>query len=157
MCVCALLLSHVQLFVIPWTCSLPVSSIHGIFQARILEWVAISFSRNLPYPGMELTSLVSPALAGRLFTTESPEKPIFSYINTQTQAHTHRDIHPELLLDSLVQNHTLNNSQSDSPPLNQFIQLEENLKTIQNDVIFLNVLIIKLIKIIILLRSSEHP
>ena len=27
-------------------CSLPGSSIHGIFQARILEWVAISFSRG---------------------------------------------------------------------------------------------------------------
>ena len=26
-------------------CSLPGSSVHGIFQARILEWVAISFSR----------------------------------------------------------------------------------------------------------------
>ena len=29
----------------PMDCSLPGSSIHGIFQARILEWVAISFSR----------------------------------------------------------------------------------------------------------------
>ena len=28
----------------PMDCSLPGSSIHGIFQARILEWVAISFS-----------------------------------------------------------------------------------------------------------------
>ena len=28
-------------------CSLPVSSIHGIFQARVLEWVAISFSRGI--------------------------------------------------------------------------------------------------------------
>ena len=27
-------------------CSLPVSSIHGIFQARILEWITISFSRG---------------------------------------------------------------------------------------------------------------
>ena len=27
-------------------CSLPGSSIHGIFQARILEWIAISFSRR---------------------------------------------------------------------------------------------------------------
>ena len=27
-------------------CSLPGSSIHGIFQARVLEWVAISFSRG---------------------------------------------------------------------------------------------------------------
>ena len=29
----------------PIDCSLPGSSIHGIFQARVLEWVAISFSR----------------------------------------------------------------------------------------------------------------
>ena len=28
----------------PMDCSLPGSSVHGIFQARILEWVAISFS-----------------------------------------------------------------------------------------------------------------
>ena len=41
------LLSRVQLFVTPWTdYSLPGSSIHGIFQARILDWVAISFSRR---------------------------------------------------------------------------------------------------------------
>ena len=31
----------------PMDCSLPGSSVHGIFQARILEWVAISFSRSL--------------------------------------------------------------------------------------------------------------
>ena len=30
----------------PMDCSLPGSSIHGVFQARILEWVAISFSRG---------------------------------------------------------------------------------------------------------------
>ena len=28
-------------------CSLPGSSVHGIFQARVLEWVAIAFSRPL--------------------------------------------------------------------------------------------------------------
>ena len=28
-------------------CSLPSSSVHGIFQARVLEWVAISFSRGI--------------------------------------------------------------------------------------------------------------
>ena len=40
-----LLFSHsVQLFVTLWTCSLPSSTVHGILQARILEWVAISFS-----------------------------------------------------------------------------------------------------------------
>ena len=30
----------------PINCSLPSSSIHGIFQTRVLEWVAISFSRG---------------------------------------------------------------------------------------------------------------
>ena len=30
----------------PMDCSLPGSSVHGIFQARVLEWVAISFSRG---------------------------------------------------------------------------------------------------------------
>ena len=31
-------------------CSPPGSSVHGIFQARILEWVAISFSSNASGP-----------------------------------------------------------------------------------------------------------
>ena len=34
----------------PKDCSLPGSSIHGIFQARVLEWVAISFSRESSWP-----------------------------------------------------------------------------------------------------------
>ena len=33
---------------IPMDCSLPDSSVHGIFQARVLEWVVISFSRAPP-------------------------------------------------------------------------------------------------------------
>ena len=33
----------------PMDCSLLGSSVHGIFQARVLEWVAIAFSENLPY------------------------------------------------------------------------------------------------------------
>ena len=47
-------LSRVRLFVPPpptMDCSLPGSSIHGIFQARVLEWVAISFSRASSQPG----------------------------------------------------------------------------------------------------------
>ena len=41
-------------------CSLPGSSVHGIFQARILEWVAISFSRRSSHPGDQtLVSYVS--------------------------------------------------------------------------------------------------
>jgi len=34
----------------PMDCSLPGSSIHGIFQARVLEWGAIAFSALPPYP-----------------------------------------------------------------------------------------------------------
>ena len=33
----------------PMDCSLPASSVHGIFQARILEWVAIAFSKSIHY------------------------------------------------------------------------------------------------------------
>ena len=34
----------------PMDCSLPGSSVHGIFQARVLEWVVISFSRGSSQP-----------------------------------------------------------------------------------------------------------
>ena len=37
----------------PMDCNLSGSSVHGIFQARVQEWVAISFSRDLPHPGIE--------------------------------------------------------------------------------------------------------
>ena len=58
----------------PIDCSPPVSSVHGISQARKMEWVAISFSRGIsPHPGIEP---VSPALAGRFFKTEPPGKPL---------------------------------------------------------------------------------
>ena len=57
----------------PMDCSLPGSSRHGVFQARILEQVAISYSRGLPDPGIEP---MSPALAGRFFTTVPPGKPL---------------------------------------------------------------------------------
>jgi len=34
----------------PMDCSLPGSSFHGIFQARVLEWGASAFSRKTIYP-----------------------------------------------------------------------------------------------------------
>ena len=101
-------LSRVRLLATPrMDCSSPGSSVHGIFQARVLEWGAIAFSRmhaqlcpalcdpmdcsppgssvhqvsqarilqgNLPNPGIEPISSVSPALAVRFFTTEPPGK-----------------------------------------------------------------------------------
>ena len=42
--------TRVQLFVTLWTCSLPGSSVRGILQAKILEWVVISFSRRSSQP-----------------------------------------------------------------------------------------------------------
>ena len=37
----------------PMDCSLPGSSVHGIFQARVLEWVPFPFPGDLPDPGIE--------------------------------------------------------------------------------------------------------
>ena len=51
----------------PVDCSLPGSSLHGILQARILEWVAISFPRDCPDPGIKPGS---PALQADALTSE---------------------------------------------------------------------------------------
>ena len=52
-------------------CSPPGSSVHAVLHERILESVAISFFKDLPNPGIELTSLMSPALASEFFTTST--------------------------------------------------------------------------------------
>ena len=54
-----------------WTVAHQAPLSVGTLQARILEWVAILFSRDLPHPGIELTFLMSPALAGRFFATST--------------------------------------------------------------------------------------
>ena len=56
-------------------CSPQSFSVYGISQARILEWVAISFSRESSQSRIEHLSLESPALAGRFFTIEPLRKP----------------------------------------------------------------------------------
>ena len=45
-CCCCLVAQTSLTFATPWTVAQPGSSLHGIFQARILEWVAILFSRG---------------------------------------------------------------------------------------------------------------
>ena len=52
-------------------CNPQGSSVHGILQARILEWVACPPPGDLPNPGIEPMSLMAPALAGRFFTTSA--------------------------------------------------------------------------------------
>ena len=65
--------SRVQLSCGPVDCSPPGSSVHGISQARILEWITISPSPgDLPNPRMEITP---PAWQVDSFTPEPPGKP----------------------------------------------------------------------------------
>ena len=75
-CHCCFIVS--DSFVTPMNYSPPGPSVHGIPQARILEWVAISFSRGSSDPGIKLTS---PELAGNYFTTEPPGKPLRVFLN----------------------------------------------------------------------------
>ena len=59
----------------PVDCSLPGSSVQGISQERILEWVTSSSSMDLLDPLVEPASPVAPASAGGFFTAEPPGKP----------------------------------------------------------------------------------
>ena len=65
----------------PMDCSPPGSSVHGILQARILEWVTISFSRDLPSPGIEPRS---PTLQADALASEPPGKPHASKVMLKT-------------------------------------------------------------------------
>ena len=81
-CVCVLVAQSYLTLCNNMDCSLPGSFIHGILQARILERVAISFSRDLPNPGIEPRS---PALQADSLPSEPPGKPPFRCICTQTR------------------------------------------------------------------------
>ena len=72
-------LLSVRFFGIPWTVAHQDSLSMEFSKARILEWVAISSSRDLPDPDIELAS---PALAGGFFfTTELPAKSLDEYLD----------------------------------------------------------------------------
>ena len=59
-------------------CSLPGSSVHGILQARILDWVAMPSSRGSSLPRDQTLSLSFPALAGRFFTTRATWEALYT-------------------------------------------------------------------------------
>ena len=68
------MLNHLELCLTLWdpmVCSPPGSSVHGILQARILEWVAIPSSRGSSWPRDQAVSLTSQALAGGFFTASA--------------------------------------------------------------------------------------
>ena len=60
----------------PLDCNPPGSSVHGMFQAKILELAAISYSRGSSWP-RDLTCIsVFSVLAGEFFTPVPPGKPL---------------------------------------------------------------------------------
>ena len=73
LCVCAMLLQLCRTFCYPMYYSSPESPAQGIFQARILK-----FPGELPDPGIEPMSLMSPALAGMFSTSRTTEEAIVS-------------------------------------------------------------------------------
>ena len=75
-CVCVCLVAKSCLVLCDsMDCSLPGSSVHGICQVRILEWVVFPFSRDFANPRIKPTS---PELAGGFFTTEPLGRPMIS-------------------------------------------------------------------------------
>ena len=66
LCCCCLVAKSCPTLLRPRGLQLASSSVHGISQARTLEWAAISSSRGPPHPGIESAS---PALAGRIVAT----------------------------------------------------------------------------------------
>ena len=84
-------------------CSPPGSSVHGILQARILEWVAIPFSRRSSLP--RDWTWVSP-MAGRFFTIWANREVHFSllmFTHRSTQANLFNGI-------NLLSHHIVNNT-----------------------------------------------
>ena len=70
-CLCCLVSKSCPTLCNPMDCSPPGSFIHGISQARILVWVAISFSRG---SSQSRDQAHISCLAGGFFTTEAPRK-----------------------------------------------------------------------------------
>ena len=64
-------------------CDPPVSSVHGVLWTRILEWVAISFSKGSSYPGIELQS---PTLQVDSLLTEPSGKPCYVENNMNVES-----------------------------------------------------------------------
>ena len=72
-CGCVCLVALCLTLCDPMNCSLPGSSVHGISQARIPEWLLFPPPRDLLNPGIESESPASPAMQADSFTAEPPE------------------------------------------------------------------------------------
>ena len=70
--------SHVRLCD-PVDCSSPGSSVHGILQATVLRWFAMTSSRRSSWPRNQTCISCNPCIAGGLSTAEPPGKPSFQF------------------------------------------------------------------------------
>ena len=88
--------------------SLPGSSVHGISQARILEWVAVSFSNVGPFSSVQFSSVAQscPTLCDPV-NRSMPGLPVHHQLPEFTQTHVHR------VSDAIQPSHPLS---SPSPP-----------------------------------------
>ena len=80
------MLSHVCLFVTPWTvpCQVPLSM--KFFRQEYWSGLPFPTPGDLPNPGTEPMSPASPALAGGFFTTEPPGKPLLGSYPTRIKS-----------------------------------------------------------------------
>ena len=76
MCVCACVLTLVQLFAIPWTVAHQASLSMGFPRQEYWSGLPFSTPEDLPNPGIEPASFLSPALQADALTSEPPGKPI---------------------------------------------------------------------------------
>ena len=73
----------------PMHCSPPGSSVYGIVQARILDWLPFPSPGDLPDPGIKLISPESPALQTDSLPTEPSRKPVATCSPCFTTLHRH--------------------------------------------------------------------
>ena len=78
----------------PMDCNPPDSSVHGIFQTRMLEWVAISYFKESSWPRDWTIPSVSPALQEDSLPAEPSGKP--HCVNNQQQFHSSQLTDPEV-------------------------------------------------------------
>ena len=97
-------LSHVWLFCNPRDCRPPGSSVHGILQAGILEWVAISFSRVYSWPRVQTHVSLHLLQAGFFFFFFLPQAQHGSASNQHITSTPSPWGIPELQLTANIQN-----------------------------------------------------
>ena len=100
----------------PMDCSLPGSPIHGIFQARVLEWVAIAFSKVYYVRNILITKLMKSTPIKLYVSISDTEKPNGQLDNRDHIQKSTSFNHMEVLGDKKLKFHYLIISPHISPP-----------------------------------------